>query len=108
MKVTHCKAWYEICSIPNKNGMYINDSDGTKVTFKNNILHSYNDKPAVEWRDGSKYWYRNGMNHRLYGPAVEFNNDKYWYLFDKEYSEDEYNEIMKNAPLFYWKNRDKL
>jgi len=32
-------------------------------------LHSFNDKPAIEWDDGDKRWYENGKVHRLEGPA---------------------------------------
>ena len=109
MNTIHCKDWDEIIKIPNKNGMYINDWDGNKYTFKNNKYHSYNGKPAIENSDGYKCWYRNGLFHRLYGPAVECSDgNKRWWLFGVHYFEDEYNEIMKNVPLFYWKNRRKL
>ena len=106
MKFTHCKDWRELENIPNKEGMYIDDKNGDKYTFKDNEYHSYNGKPAIEWRNGSKFWFRNGMFHRLYGPAIEGSDG--WYLFGRKYSEDAYNEIMKNVPLFYWLNRDKL
>ena len=109
MKVTHCKYWFELDNIPNKNGIYINDLDGCKRTFKNNEYHSYNGKLAIENSNGDKCWYRNGMCHRLYGHAIEYSYGyKGWYLFGIQYYEDDYNEIMKNVPLFYWKNRDKL
>ena len=110
MKVIHCKDWIEIINIPNKNGMYIDDKYGIKYTFKDNEYHSYNGKPAIEYCDGTKVWYRNGKGHRLYGPAVErCEGLKTWWLFGTRYSEDEYNKIINNnVLLFYWKNRDKL
>ena len=108
MNITHCKDRNEIIKIPNKNGMYINDDYGTKHTFKNNLRHSYNGKPAIEYSDGTKKWFRNGMEHRLYGPAVEYSDTRRWFLFGVHYFEDDYNEIMKNVLLFLWKNRDKL
>ena len=109
MKFTHCKDWRELENIPNKEGMYIDDKNGDKYTFKDNEYHSYNGKPAIEYCDGTKVWYRNGKGHRLYGPAVErCEGLKTWWLFDNEYYESDYNEIMKNVPLFYWKNMDKL
>ena len=109
MKVIHCKNGKELDNILNKNGVYINDEYGSKYTFKNNLEHSYNGKPAVEWMDGSKWWFRNGRGHRLYGPALEYSDSrKFWVLFGNEYSESEYNEIMNNVPLFYWKNMWKL
>ena len=39
------------------------------------------DRPAVEYTNGDKYWFINGKLHRGDGPAVEFaNGDKYWYI----------------------------
>jgi len=35
-------------------------------------LHSFNDKPAVEWNDGDKEWYKEGKLHRTDRPAVMF------------------------------------
>jgi len=34
--------------------------------------HSFNDKPAIEWDDGDKAWYKEGRLHRVDGPACEF------------------------------------
>jgi len=42
--------------------------------------HSFNDKPAVEWDDGDKEWYKEGELHRLDGPAMDCSNgDEAWY-----------------------------
>ena len=96
----------EMCNTINKNGCYITE-DGTKHYYKNNGLHRL-DGPASEWK-GNKYWYRKGFIHRIGGSAVEFyNGSRGWFLFDRYYSEDEYNKLVSNLPLFYWKNRDKL
>ena len=36
--------------------------------------------PAIEWKNGDKYWCQNNELHRLYGPAKEYaNGDKEWY-----------------------------
>ena len=42
-------------------------------------------------------WYLNGVPHREDGPAIEWaNGNKWWYLNDKEYSEEEWKvEIQK-------------
>jgi len=32
------------------------------------------DGPAIEYDNGTKYWYRNGRLHREDGPAVEYVN----------------------------------
>jgi len=33
-------------------------------------LHSFNDKPAVDWVDCDKFWYKNGKLHRDDKPAI--------------------------------------
>ena len=48
------------------------------------------DGPAVEYADGSKYWYQNGQLHRLDGPAIEYDDgSKYWYQKDQLHRDDE-------------------
>ena len=52
------------------------------------ILHRENG-PAVELKDGSKFWYRDGLLHRDDGPAIEYSHgNKYWYKEGKCYRED--------------------
>ena len=58
--------------------------------------------------NADKYYYMDGLNHRIWGPATIYKLEKYWILFGKEYSENEYWEIMGNLPLFYWKHWNKL
>jgi len=42
--------------------------------------HSFNDKPAVEYNDGIKYWYKEDKLHRLDGPAIEYDHgSEEWY-----------------------------
>ena len=56
------------------------------------------DGPAIEWTDGSKFWYRNGKLHREDGPAIEYaNGSKYWRLNGKEYTEEEFNRATKKV-----------
>jgi len=49
--------------------------------FNNNgELHSFDDKPAIEYSNGDKFWYKNGKLHRGKGPAVEYSDGlKCWY-----------------------------
>ena len=56
------------------------DSFGRKTwKNKNGLLHRL-DGPAVEWNDGTKEWWQNGSLHRLDGPAYEnINGAKQWY-----------------------------
>jgi hypothetical protein len=38
------------------------------------------DGPAVEWENGYKGWFQNGLRHRIGGPAVEYADGyKVWY-----------------------------
>lgn len=58
------------------------------------------DGPAVEWSNGYKVWYSNGLLHREDGPAKESaNGDKEWWLNDKEYSEQEFNDYILRKRL---------
>ena len=62
------------------------DSDGNVSYYnKANQLHRL-DGPAVEYADGTKYWYMEGKKHRLDGPALErANGYKEWYIDGKYY-----------------------
>jgi len=42
-------------------------------------LHSFNDKPAIVWDDGSKWWYKKGELHRENKPAIESVGARWWY-----------------------------
>jgi len=54
------------------------DEDGDKFWYQNGIRHRV-DGPAVEYADGTKHWYQNGQLHRVDGPAIErANGDKFW------------------------------
>ena len=69
-----------------------------KKEYKNELGEYHReDGPAVEWINGYKSWYINGVRHREDGPAIEYSDDgKEWYLNGKEYSEDQYQyEITK-------------
>jgi hypothetical protein len=46
---------------------------------ENDQLHRL-DGPAVEFYNGTKAWYINGLSHRLDGPAIEHNGNKFWYI----------------------------
>ena len=51
--------------------------------------------------DGTKRWLLpNGLGHRGDGPAIEWNNgEKYWYLNGVEYTEREYRCKMRSIKL---------
>jgi len=67
-------------------------------------LHSFNDKPAIEYSSGSKRWYKDGKRHRLDGPAVEYNNgSKEWYYEGKNIKCESIKEFLKiiNLKVFW-------
>lgn len=53
------------------------------------------DGPAIEWADGNRTWYKNGLPHRENGPAVEHATDTYkaWYINGMLHREDGPAEI---------------
>ena len=56
---------------------YINNGD--KYWYQNGLRHRL-DGPAIEHSNGDKVWYQEGKLHRLDGPAVDCDNgDKFWY-----------------------------
>jgi hypothetical protein len=78
------------------------DKNGTIHTFKDDKLHSYNDLPAVEYADGTKYWYKNGEIHRLTGSAISYSYREAYYINDKELTKDEYNRHPLVKFTKYW------
>jgi hypothetical protein len=44
--------------------------DGTKIWYKNGLKHRENDLPAVVFPDGHLEWWSNGKLHRENGPAI--------------------------------------
>jgi len=76
------------------------DGDGTKWwNLPNGNLHREG-RPAVEFGNGSKYWYINNKRHREDGPAIEYGSgDKEWWVNGIEYSEQEYKAEMRSIKL---------
>ena len=74
------------------------DSNGCELhkngdkTWKNSAgQYHRTDGPAIEYANGTKYWYFNGQLHRLDGPAIErADGTKYWYFKGERISEKEY------------------
>ena len=60
------------------------------VEYRNNdgLLHR-EDGPAIEWTNGTIFWYLNGERHREAGPAIEFaKGDKEWWINGHLHRED--------------------
>ena len=72
----------------NKSKMEIDIFDNKKWKLPNGDLYR-EDGPAVEYRNGNKFWYLNNKRHREDGPAIEFKGSKnQWYLNGKQHRED--------------------
>ena len=51
--------------------------------------------PAVVGPYDMKQWYVNGKRHRIDGPAFESKHYKQWWVDDKQFTEDDYNHLIK-------------
>ena len=80
-------------------GPAVEYTNGDKYWWVNGLRHR-EDGHAVEYINGYKAWYINGKYHREDGPAVEYaSGDKEWFLNDIQYTEEEYNEELINLKL---------
>ena len=74
-------------------------------------LHRENDLPAVEYQNGSKSWYKNGVLHRENGPAMIDTTMKiysahyYWFINGTQYNDYNINEMPLSSYFAYvkWK-----
>lgn len=63
------------------------------------------DGPALEYFNGTKYWYKNGKRHREDGPAVEhYNGYKEWYINGRLHREDGPAIEFANGSKEWWIN----
>ena len=76
------------------------------VVFKNKYgQYHREDGPAIEYADGHKEWFINGLLHRIDGPAIEFKSGaKHWWIlhfyFDKR-------PILKDIFIVFSLNKNK-
>jgi len=81
-------------------GPAIERKNGNKFWYKKDKRHRL-DGPALEWVDGSKYWYKEGLRHRIDGPAIEYlDGDKEWCLLNKNLEEKEFNSWILRIEEF--------
>ena len=91
--------------LPNGNyhredGPAIECKNGDKYWWLNDKRHRENG-PAVEWANGDKWWWLNGKRHREDDPAVEYTNgDKHWYLNNRIYKIQTKNKIVERDKNF--------
>jgi len=73
--------------------------DGVKHYFNNSGEFHRENGPAIEYPNGFKRWFKNGIYHREDGPAIELSNgDKYWFYYGKKISvksQEEFERYLK-------------
>lgn len=62
------------------------DDLGDKYWYTNGLFHRMNG-PAVEYTDGTKEWYTHGIPNREHGPAVEYaDGTREWWVNGNSYT----------------------
>jgi len=70
-------------------------------------LHSFNDKPANDYYNGDKYWYKNGKRHRIDGPAITCNGNKWYYKEGKRHRLDgPAVELADGGKTWYYEDKE--
>lgn len=69
------------------------------LLFKNDVLHSFNDEPAIIFADGTKCWYDNGLLHRGNDkPAIIYQNTTLeWYRYGKLHRDSELGTLLPSV-----------
>jgi len=71
-------------------------------TYKNGLLHSFNDEPAIVYADRSE-WYSNGKLHRVGKPAICYvNGDCKYYKKNRLHSYDDLPAIKNTNGDCEW------
>ena len=84
----------EMTVLHREDGPAIEYVNGSKEWYINGLLHR-EDGPAVEWYNGDREYWINGEKHRKDGPAIEwYYGDKEWWINGKPYTEEEFNSII--------------
>jgi hypothetical protein len=71
----------------------------------NGQLHR-EDGPAIEYIDGSKFWYIKGKRHRTDGPAIEESGRKEWWLDGLFLTEQEFLQQTKKEETINIEGKD--
>lgn len=96
-----------------KHGKYIdNRTKGYYKSYKNGLLHSIDDEPAIFNRYG-KFWFKNGLKHRDNDkPAEEYNDHtvyenhrKHWHSWQLHYN---CNNIRDKRGLKIWYENNEI
>ena len=91
---THCY-YNNTGELHRDNGPAVEWADGDKCWYQNGLRHR-TDGPASVSPGGYKTWYQNGQRHRTDGPAIEYpTGHKRWFINGVEMSESEFNQRVK-------------
>lgn len=74
----------------------------------NGDLHRV-DGPAIQWPNGTKEWFLNGLPHRLCGPAIEYpDGQKDWFINGEEFFSQEswFKALPKERQIAYLFNME--
>lgn len=92
--------------VPNNYTGIVEWNDGVKEWYKDGLLHQENG-PAIEWKNEKKEWWVEGKRHRIDGPAIENKNGyKEWYVDNKFYSVFELETYVEKL-IFLGKEKGK-
>jgi hypothetical protein len=93
-----------------EDGPAVEYANGARAWYLNGIKHR-KDGPAIVHSDESKHWYISGKLHREDGPAVEYlDGHRYWYVAGKLHREDgpaiEYTDPLEGDlwPIHWYMN----
>lgn len=63
------------------------------------------DGPAIEYKNGDKYWYKNGQLHRDDGPSIEYSNGFWeWYKNGQIHRDDGPAVQWPDSSIYWYKN----
>jgi hypothetical protein len=83
-------------------------ANGAKTWYLNGMFHR-EDGPALEQSNGTKVWCLYGKLHREDGPAIEhFNGTKEWWLNDKLHRENGPAVEHSNGSKEWWLNGEHM
>lgn len=70
---------------------------GSKFYYRDKLRHRIGG-PAQEYGNGDTTWFVNDRLHRLDGPAIDWKHQKGWYIDGKEYTKEAFDiEVSKRA-----------
>ena len=85
------------------------DEYGSKYWKNDKGRYHRKDGHAIEWKNGSKQWYINGLRHREDGPAIEYaNGTKQWWVNGKPHRIDGPAIEYANGHKEWWVNRNLI